>query len=421
MSPQTVRLYALAIAAAKIGTGLFFLINTWLLIDITGRPSSAAIALVMTVLPGILVSPFLGVLVDRGRPARMAAVADMLRWAVLVGYAVAYRLGWASAEVGYGVSFCVSLGNELQVIAWRTAIGRGASSEQVFRLNALTVVGGQTGQVLGAAVSGFALAAWGATPTVLLASASFLTSAVFGFAVARRLEAVDRPGTEPRLRSLRIYANELRDGVEHLLQRPQIAFFYALIVANLTVIFGINGLLAPFVHDELGLGPEAFGKIDAGYAVGAIGGGLLIVRWSRRLGRRAVLLGSFVLASASLWTFAHAMGLLVSLVAYAGLGLSFQANVISLSAAQQATAPHFQGRVNASFSLVSGLVGLALYGLIAVCAAHHWLRQFYLAQAVTMAVLFVSVALSTRPGGIGDGIDPDASGRKSERTRRFAP
>jgi hypothetical protein len=396
MTPRTVRRYALAIATAKIGTGLFFLINTWLLIDITGRTSSAAISLVMTVLPGILVSPFLGVLVDRGRPARLAAAAEVLRWIVLVAYAIAYRAGWATAALGYGVSFWIALGNELQVIAWRAAIARGASAAQLFRLNALTFVGGQTGQILGAAASGFALAAWGATNTVLLASAAFLASAIFGYLVARRLGDADRSGASARARSLRSYASELRGGIEHVVQRPQIAFFHALIAVNLTVIFGINGLLAPFVREELGLGPEAFGKIDAGYAFGAIGGGLVIVRWSRRFGKRAVLMGSFVLASASLWAFAHATGMRLSLAAYAGLGLSFQANVISLSAAQQATAPAFQGRVSASFSLLCGLVGLLLYGLIAACAAHHWLRQFYMAQAGTMAGVFVLVAVSTR-------------------------
>ena len=41
MTPTTVRHYALAIASAKIGTGLFFLVNTWLIIDITGHTPPA--------------------------------------------------------------------------------------------------------------------------------------------------------------------------------------------------------------------------------------------------------------------------------------------------------------------------------------------------------------------------------------------
>ncbi len=395
MTPTTVRHYGLAIATAKIGTGLFFLINTWLMIEITGHAASGAVALAITAVPGIVCAPFLGVLVDRSRPARLAVVAELLRGGVLVVYACLYKLGLATAAVGYGVGFCVALGNELQVLCWRAAIGRGAAPEQMFRLNALTVAGGQTGQVVGAAASGFALALFGGAATVLLAAATFLVSAVFGLLVARRLDVLE-PAPASRARGLRPWLADLGAGLRHIAQRPQIAFFYLLILANLTVIFGINGLLAPFVREELGLGPEAFGKIDAGYALGAIAGGLAVVRLSQRFGQRRVLLAAFLLAAASLWAFAHGTGLALPFLAYMGLGLSFQSSVISLSAAQLAADPAFQGRVNASFGLLNGLVGLAVYALIAWCSSQHLFRAFYAAQAVTMLAVFGVVLVSTR-------------------------
>lgn len=407
MTPTTVRHYGLAIAAAKIGTGLFFLVNTWLIIDITGHASSAAIALAMTVLPGIVCAPFLGVLVDRSQPARLAVGAELLRGGVLVVYAGLYKAGLATAAVGYGVGFCVALGNELQVLCWRAAIGRGASPAQLFRLNALTVAGGQTGQVVGAAASGFALLLLGGTATLLLTAITFFVSAVFSVLVARRL-ACPEPAHAPRARGLRPWLAELGAGLRHIAQRPQIAFFYLLILANLTVIFGINGLLAPFVREELRLGPEAFGKIDAGYALGAIAGGLAVVRLSRRFGQRSVLLAAFLLAAASLWAFSHAQDLALALLAYVGLGLSFQSTVISLSAAQLAADPAFQGRVNASFGLLNGLVGLAVYALIGWCSEHHLFRPFYAAQAVTMLAVFVVVLVSTRRSGIRQLLRPAA-------------
>jgi len=399
MTPPTVRLYGLAIASAKIGTGVFFLVNTWLMIDITGRASSAAIALVMTALPGIVLAPFLGVLVDRSQPARLAVVAELFRGGVLLAYAALYKAGLADAAIGYGVGFCVATGNELQVLCWRSAIGRGATPARMFRLNALTVAGGQTGQVIGAAISGFALAWAGAVATVALTAIAFVASAGFSLLVARRLDAAQPPPAS-RARGLRAYLAELGAGLGHVVQRPQIAFFYLLILANLTVIFGINGMLAPFVREALRLGPEAFGKIDAGYAVGAIAGGLAIVRLSQRFGKRPVLLGAYLLTAASLWGFAHGSGLAVPLLAYTGLGLAFQASVISLSAAQLAADPAFQGRVNASFGLLNGLAGLAVYALIGWCASRHLWRPFYEAQALMMLAVFCVVLVSTRRGEV---------------------
>ncbi len=408
MTPTTVRHYGLAIASAKMGTGLFFLVNTWLIIDITGRASSAALALMVTVLPAILGAPFLGVLVDRSRPARLAVVAELLRGGVLVVYAGLYECGLATAATGYAVGFCVALGNELQVQCWRAAISRGAAPEQMFRLNALTVAGGQTGQILGAAASGFALTLVGGAATVLLTACTFFLSAVFGLLVARRLDAQE-PAPAPRARGPRAWLDDLGAGLRHIAQRPRIAFFYLLILANLSVIFGINGLLAPFVRAALMLGPEAFGKIDAGYALGAIAGGLAVVRLSQRLGQRTVLLAAFLLAAGSLWALARANGLAPALLAYVGLGLSFQSSVIALSAAQLAADSAFQGRVNASFGLLNGLVGLAVYALIGWCSAHHLFRTFYAAQAITMLAIFGVVLVSTRREGIRDLLRPAAA------------
>jgi hypothetical protein len=93
MTPAIRRLYAIAIASSRIGVGFFFLINTWLIIDITGRPSSAALSLVMTILPRLLLSQAIGMMVDRGHPARLAYRAEFFRWALLAGYGLLYASG----------------------------------------------------------------------------------------------------------------------------------------------------------------------------------------------------------------------------------------------------------------------------------------------------------------------------------------
>jgi hypothetical protein len=393
----TVRLYGAAIASAKIGTGFFFLINTWLTIELTGHTSSAAISLIMTVLPSVLLAPVLGVIVDRSQPAVLATQADVLRWLVLMLYAILYGLGRANGAIAYAVSFVIALGNELQVLSWRAALGRAVPSEQLLRLNALTVVGGQAGQILGAAASGFVLAAFGPVPTVAIASSTYLLSAGFGRLVARRLSLLypsERVPVESRGR--RGFLQDLRGGLSHIAERPKVIFFYGLILANLTVIFGINGLLAPFVRTELRLGADAFGKIDACYALGAVASGFFIVRLTEGLGHRAVLVGGLLLASASLLVFAGSHSLATACLAYLGLGISFQTSALSLSLAQRATAPAFQGRVNASFSTLNGLAGLGVYGMVALAAGH--IRLSYLLQSAGMMLLVPIVLLAKSTG-----------------------
>ncbi|WP_035558722.1 MFS transporter [Burkholderia sp. 9120] len=412
MTPHTIRLYGATTASSKIGTGFFFLINTWLIIDITGHPSSAALSLIMTVLPGLLLSPVIGLMIDRGDPARLAYRADLFRWAMLLAYAALYAGGHATAASAYAISFLVALGNEVQVLSWRAALARNASADDMLRLNALTVVTGQTGQVLGAAASGIVLASIGAAATVCVASVTYLLAGVFGWLTARRLTAagevahLSEGAGEGKPKH---YWRDLRAGVAHIVERPEIGFFYGLFVANMSVVFGMNAMLAPFVREELHLSAAAFGKIDAGYALGAIAGGFFVVRLANRFGRRTVLLLGLGIAAACLLAFSVCRGQVAAFAIYAGLGASFQSSVIALSTAQRATDSAYQGRVSASFNAINGLAGLVVYVVVAASAGHHLYRQLYLAQASALALLIPIVLLASRQRRINPLLSPAPS------------
>ncbi|ASL47483.1 hypothetical protein bAD24_III08815 [Burkholderia sp. AD24] len=397
MTPHTIRLYGATTASSKIGTGFFFLINTWLIIDITGHASSAALSLIMTVLPGLLLSPAIGLMIDRGDPAKLAYRADLFRWAMLLAYAALYAGGHATAASAYAISFLVALGNEVQVLSWRAALARNASADDMLRLNALTVVTGQTGQVLGAAASGIVLASIGAAATVCVAGATYLLAGVFGWLTARRLATAGHAAPLSQGEGKpKHYWRDLRAGVAHIVERPEIGFFYGLFVANMSVVFGMNAMLAPFVREELHLSAAAFGKIDAGYALGAIVGGFFVVRLANRFGRRTVLLLGVGIAAACLLAFSVCQGQVAAFAIYAGLGASFQSSVIALSTAQRATDSAYQGRVSASFNAINGLAGLVVYVIVAASAGHHLYRQLYVVQASALALLIPVVLLASR-------------------------
>jgi predicted MFS family arabinose efflux permease len=348
----------------------------------------------MAILPRLLLSPVIGVIVDRGHPASLAYRAEFFRLAVLVVYGLLYRGGLATEVLGYCVSFCMALGSEVQLLSWRAALARSVGREDLFRLNALTVVGGQTGQILGAAASGMLLAAIGASATIALTGATFFVSGILGFLVARHLAPGEQVSATPHPRGR--YLDDLRDGIRHIVERPQIAFFHSLIIANMTVIYGMNAMLAPFVREELRFGAAAFGQIDAAYALGAIVSGAFIVRLSNRFGRRAILLSGLAVAAVSLFTFSQGQSFVLACAVYVCLGASFQTSVISLSAAQEATETAFQGRVSATFNTLNGLVGLAVYIIVAVFAGHHLYREFYVAQAAGMLILIPIVLSASR-------------------------
>jgi MFS family permease len=340
---------------------------------------------------------------------------------VLIAYGALYGTGHATEAIGYAVSFFVALGKEIQLLAWRAALIRALPPERMLRLNALTSVGGQSGQILGAAASGIVLAAIGPVATIGLASSTYLISAGLGWLVSCRLGLRARP-PEAVERGPRRHLRDLRAGLRQIAERPEIGFFYGLMLANMTVIFGINGMLAPFVREELQLGADAFGKIDAGYALGAILGGLAIARLAERFGRRPLLALGFITMAASLFAFAHAHGLVPACLSYVGLGISFQTSILALSLAQQATDTAFQGRVNATFNMLNGLAGLIIYAIVALSAGHHLYRQLYLGQAALMLLLVPVILIASRRGRIGrllrsNGVDHEARAAEPAQAR----
>ena len=112
----------------KLGSGCFFFINTWLMVEMTGNPASAALSLMLTVLPSLILSPAIGVLVERHDPARVAYTADFVRAAALLVYAALYAMEHTSAALGYAIGFLVALAGETQFLACRATPGKPAAA-----------------------------------------------------------------------------------------------------------------------------------------------------------------------------------------------------------------------------------------------------------------------------------------------------
>jgi MFS family permease len=180
-------------------------------------------------------------------------------------------------------------------------------------------------------------------------------------------------------------------------------------------------MLAPFMREELLFGPAAFGKIDAGYALGAIVSGLFVVRLSNRFGRRAILVSGLAVAAASLFLFSRGQSFVLAFAIYVCLGASFQTSVISLSAAMDATDSAYQGRVSALFNTLNGLVGLAVYVAIALVAGRHLYREFYLVQAAGMLVLIPIVLSASRRQRIDKLLNPTTVGAEANASVADTP
>ena len=64
--------------ASGIGNGIVIIAVPWLVLELTGSPSAAGLLGALVMLPGIVVSPFIGTMIDRIGRRKVSIYADVL-------------------------------------------------------------------------------------------------------------------------------------------------------------------------------------------------------------------------------------------------------------------------------------------------------------------------------------------------------
>lgn len=391
-------LYATAIFFSRTGSGLFFFINTWILIHLTGNSASAAISLLIAVIPSIFLSMIIGSVADKFPAIKLVLSSEITRFLILFAYASLFMTEHATPLLAYSVSFLMSICAEIQLISWRVILAKHTSQENNFKLNALSVTSGQAGVVAGATCSGILFVYFGAALTIYIASGAFLISSICVAYLASALHT-PRPVTNAKidvLNSITYHLRSIRDGFQYIVGQPSLIGYYLLILLNINILYMSNALLAPFVKGPLNLNAEAYGKIDAAYSIGAIAGGLIIVRLTRRLGAvRITLLGLAILA-VSLFSFARSDAFLIAFCSYIGIGLGCQTSIVSLSRAQRTTAAELHGRSYATFNTITGCFGVLVFILSTRFTTPEELRNIFEYQAIAVTTVLLAISCTKK-------------------------
>src|SRR5436190_14349078 len=78
------RLFFTGYLITSIGNSMQLLANSWLALVLSGSPSAVAYIFIASALPGVLLSPFIGVMVDRFDRRWIIAFTDTARALILI-------------------------------------------------------------------------------------------------------------------------------------------------------------------------------------------------------------------------------------------------------------------------------------------------------------------------------------------------
>src|SRR5438477_3920719 len=166
----------LAQIVSEIGDWFYTLSIYTLLLQLTGRPSSVALALVLQVLPQTLVGPTAGVVNDRLKRKHVMIGADLVRFAVVLS-----MLAVRSASMVWLV-YPLLLAETTMAAFFEPArsavIPNIAKSGEVLVANTLSSATWSVNLLIGASVGGVVAAFFGRDTVFVLNSLSFLVSAL---------------------------------------------------------------------------------------------------------------------------------------------------------------------------------------------------------------------------------------------------
>src|SRR5947209_5160203 len=173
---QNFRRLWMAQIVSEIGDWFYTLSIYTLLLQLTGRPSSVALALVLQVLPQTLVGPTAGVVNDRLKRKHVMIGADLVRFAVVLS-----MLAVRSASMVWLV-YPLLLAETTMAAFFEPArsavIPNIAKSGEVLVANTLSSATWSVNLMIGAALGGLVAAFFGRDVAFVLNAFSFLASAI---------------------------------------------------------------------------------------------------------------------------------------------------------------------------------------------------------------------------------------------------
>jgi predicted MFS family arabinose efflux permease len=363
----------LAQIVSEIGDWFYTLSIYTLLLQLTGRASSVALALVLQVLPQTFIGPTAGVVNDRLRRKHVMITADLVRFAVVL--AMLLVRSRSSAWLIYPLLLAETTMAAFFEPARNSVIPNIAAKDEVLIANTLSSATWSVNLLIGASVGGLVAAFFGRDAVFILNALSFLASAIF-IGGMRFTEPHAESASPLRPRDLVDFSPVL-EGIRYVRNhRTLLPAIFAkageLMIGPSWVIFTVLGAHEFAVHwhniDPARGSMLGMSILLGGRGVGALFGPMISARWADRSDRRlqlGILFGYLTIAvgygmlgiSRTVW-----MASACAMLAHAGGSTVW---VFSTTLLQLHSEDRFRGRVFAadlSFSMLTIATGAYLCG-----------------------------------------------------------
>lgn len=325
----------------------------WVLAE-TGSTALMGTLMAASTLPGVLISPFAGVWIDRSNKKRLFILMDMVRGVCIVLLAMAAYRGsialWMVFAAGILLSICGAVFNP----GVQATIPELVPQSKIENANSTFSIVSAGSSMIGNVAGGFLYQLLGAPALFLFDGLSFLFSGA-------SMPFVKIPGNS-RKQNINFF-KDMADGFRFMWSQKGLRLI--LVIAALTNFFSFTGivLFLPMCQSDPSLGAGKYGVLMGSYLIGATVGFLFMsIVTIQPTNKMTVFILTSIISDLSIITaiLQPFYVLIIILCTIAGFCNSIY-NVFLISAVQSSTPQNVRGKVMSFLSMTTqGLTPFAM-------------------------------------------------------------
>jgi len=377
------RYFFLAMFVSLFGSGMNFAGVSWYILASTHSTVKVSLQVIVVTLPGLLV-PFLGgVLIDRLDRRYLGVLLDFARGiAVLAAAYIAWR-GNLQLWHLYAMTLITGTGSAMYWATVNALVQEVIPPSQFTGANAAVLVGVQSGMLIAGAFVGFIYDSAGIAGILAIDGLTYFVSALCLYqvrrgyvsprarqrypreyseateATAQALETGENPEVAEAGLSLAVYA-DLKEGFAYLRQQPAVRALGVTHSIMMASVVSANVVLVALANDILHAGARGLGFLEAGWAAGAITGGLIASQLSQK--QRLILYVSAIVGLAAghmIVPFVSFLAGAVTMQALFGMCRAM-AGVVAQSSIMSIVPHHFMGRTQSAMAILTTVLQLMM-------------------------------------------------------------
>jgi len=383
LGQRAFRFFFTAMFVSLFGSGMNFIGVSWYIMSATHSTVAVSWQVIVVTLPGLVV-PFLGgVLIDRYDRRYLGVLLDLARGvAVLVISYIAWRRDLHLWHL-YVMTFITGTGSAMYWANVNALVQEVIPPSQFTGANATVLVGVQTGMLLAGTFVGFIYDHVGIAGILCIDGLTYFVSAFCLYSLrtgyvsplmhrqyprefsesaegtAQALESGENPEIAEAGLSLEIFA-DMKQGFGYLRTQPVVVALgitHAMLMAS---IVSSNVVVVALADQILHSGARGFGFIEAGWAIGAIIGGIITSQLPQRLRLPLYVLcvGGMALGHVAVPFVAFLVGAVLLQTCF-GFFRAL-AGIVAQSSLMSIVPKEFMGRTQSSIAIFATVLQLAM-------------------------------------------------------------